>query len=53
MRHSDHHTYVCPDCAASFPVDAATRDALLAHGCAVCGSPVSTGAFSPYTDRSI
>ena len=38
-------TFVCPVCDERFPVEAATRDALLSHGCVVCGAVVTEDSF--------
>lgn len=40
-------TFHCPDCGEAMTVNESMRDALLDHGCVVCGSTVSTAAFSP------
>ncbi|WP_251343478.1 DUF7560 family zinc ribbon protein [Haloplanus halophilus] len=40
-------TFHCPDCGESMAVNAPMREALLEHGCVVCGSAVSRNAFSP------
>lgn len=39
------YAFDCPDCPASFPVDAPARDRLLATGCVRCGVPLSRAAF--------
>jgi predicted nucleic acid-binding Zn ribbon protein len=46
MPDSADYTFVCPECAESILVNDSMRDALLANGCVVCGSPVSRQAFS-------
>jgi hypothetical protein len=36
----------CPDCDEAMSVNESMRDALLDHGCVVCGTSVSTNDFS-------
>jgi len=43
---SDEYEFVCPDCGERIAVNDPMREALLATGCVVCGSPVSGSAFS-------
>lgn len=45
MSHAETRTFTCSECAASVPLTAATRDALLASGCPVCSSAVSEAAL--------
>ncbi|SHL03230.1 MULTISPECIES: DUF7560 family zinc ribbon protein [Haladaptatus] len=47
MSRTENYTFVCPECARSTTVDSAMKDALLDHGCAVCGSVVSSDVFTP------
>lgn len=51
MNGSSDHIFVCPACETRLAVDALKRDALLAHGCVVCGTPVQRDAFSPTPDQ--
>ena len=37
----------CPDCGEDMSVNEPMRDALLDHGCVVCGTAVSASAFDP------
>lgn len=46
MSCSETHTFVCPGCTESISVDAGMRDALIEHGCVVCGTAVSPSAFT-------
>jgi predicted RNA-binding Zn-ribbon protein involved in translation (DUF1610 family) len=39
-------TFVCPECRGTIPVDTQKRRALLRHGCAVCGAPLSEAAVA-------
>lgn len=43
---SDDYVFDCPDCGERFEVNPGMREALLTHGCPVCGAPVSDDAFS-------
>lgn len=40
------YTFVCPECNERLAVNGAMREELIARGCVLCGSPVSTGAFT-------
>jgi transcription initiation factor IIE alpha subunit len=42
-------TFVCPACDEELAVDDAMKDALLEHGCVVCGTTVTADAFSEDT----
>lgn len=46
MSASEEFTFVCPGCGESMEVNPAMRDALLENGCVVCGTSLSTAAFS-------
>lgn len=46
MSPNDEYIFVCPVCEESMEVNASMRDALVENGCVVCGSPVSTDAFT-------
>jgi predicted RNA-binding Zn-ribbon protein involved in translation (DUF1610 family) len=39
-------TFHCPDCGEAMTVNESMRDALLDHGCVVCGTALSSSAFS-------
>jgi len=39
-------TFHCPECGEAMAVNEPMRDALLDHGCVVCGTTVSMSAFS-------
>ncbi|WP_251330397.1 DUF7560 family zinc ribbon protein [Haloplanus pelagicus] len=39
-------TFHCPTCDESMDVNAPMREALLEHGCVVCGTTVPRSAFS-------
>ncbi|MFB6101364.1 MAG: hypothetical protein ABEJ73_02230 [Haloplanus sp.] len=43
-------TFRCPDCGESMAVNASMREALLDHGCVVCGTAVPPSAFSRSSD---
>jgi predicted RNA-binding Zn-ribbon protein involved in translation (DUF1610 family) len=47
MSSTENYTFVCPECARSITVDSSTKDALIDHGCVVCGSVVSSDVFTP------
>jgi predicted RNA-binding Zn-ribbon protein involved in translation (DUF1610 family) len=40
------YRFTCPECGAAVAVDAGARERLLDAGCAVCGAPVGTTAFT-------
>lgn len=40
------YQYVCPVCEETIEVNEGMREALLEHGCVLCGSDVSTEAFA-------
>jgi predicted RNA-binding Zn-ribbon protein involved in translation (DUF1610 family) len=40
-------TFHCPACGESMAVNTPMQEALLDHGCVVCGTTVSRSAFSP------
>ncbi|MEF8779802.1 MAG: zinc ribbon domain-containing protein [Haloferacaceae archaeon] len=43
---SDEYVFECPDCGEHIEVNAGMREALLAHGCPICGTSVTEAAFS-------
>ena len=45
MANSVAYTFVCPACRETMEVNESMREALLSHGCVVCGSSVSGEAF--------
>ncbi|WP_248896826.1 DUF7560 family zinc ribbon protein [Haloplanus halobius] len=42
-------TFHCPECEERMAVNPPMREALLEHGCVVCGTSLSPAAFSPDT----
>lgn len=46
MTTSPPTRFACPACGERFSTDAATKQALVEYGCAVCGSAVGNEAFS-------
>jgi transcription elongation factor Elf1 len=50
MSPGDDYTFVCPACGESMSVNAAMREALVANGCVICGSPVSPDDFTAVED---
>ncbi|WP_338739504.1 DUF7560 family zinc ribbon protein [Haloplanus salilacus] len=45
MNRGAEFTFHCPECGESMAVNAPMREALLDHGCVVCGSALSPNAF--------
>lgn len=43
---SDDYAFECPECGERFEVNPGMREALLDHGCPVCGASVTDDAFS-------
>jgi endogenous inhibitor of DNA gyrase (YacG/DUF329 family) len=43
---AEWYEFACPACPAEFVVDGVAREDLIEVGCARCGTPVSTAAFS-------
>lgn len=43
----DDYVFACPECAEEFEVNPGMREALLTHGCPVCGANVFDEAFTP------
>ncbi len=41
-----HDRFVCPDCHGEVRLDPEIRQALVSHGCVLCGSTVSPDAFT-------
>ena len=46
MASSAEFRFVCPDCAESMTVNEPMMDALLTHGCVICGQQLSESDFS-------
>ncbi len=42
----NRYLFTCPECAQEIEVNESMREATMAHGCPVCGAPVSTRAFA-------
>ena len=42
---TDDYLFVCPACAESISLDGRMLEALLSHGCVICGSSVTRDAF--------
>lgn len=54
MTHDDGvYVFACPACGEAVEVDASMREALVSHGCVVCGTRVSTRAFSSDESRPV
>jgi predicted RNA-binding Zn-ribbon protein involved in translation (DUF1610 family) len=45
-RDTPEFEFSCPACGETLRVDASMRTTLLERGCVVCGTVVTTGAFS-------
>ena len=45
--------FACPSCLVVVPVDGPAAKALLEHGCARCGSPVTTVDFTAVSSGTI
>lgn len=39
------YEFTCPDCGQEIEVNESMREAMLTHGCPVCGADVTTAAF--------
>ncbi|MFB6130910.1 MAG: hypothetical protein ABEJ28_08830 [Salinigranum sp.] len=46
MSGTEEYNFVCPACAESITVNASMKEALIEHGCVICGSSVSANAFT-------
>ncbi|WP_424018854.1 DUF7560 family zinc ribbon protein [Halorientalis pallida] len=46
MATGPDYTFACPECDESMSVNASMRDALVEHGCVVCGTSVTPTVFS-------
>lgn len=38
-------TFECPECSENLEVNEGMKEALLEHGCVLCGAALSTAAF--------
>ena len=45
INDSTRGRFVCPECHGTIAVDPPVRRALVEHGCVLCGTAVSQGAF--------
>lgn len=45
MHGGAEFTFRCPECGESMTVNASMREALLDHGCVICGSALPSDAF--------
>jgi hypothetical protein len=52
MNEGTDLTFHCPTCDESMAVNGPMREALLDHGCVVCGTAVSRSAFSSASSPS-
>ncbi len=43
---SKEYVFFCPQCSESLEVNDSMRDALLEKGCVICGTTVTTDAFT-------
>jgi len=46
MQPAQAYVFTCPECGEEIRIDAGMRDSLLEVGCVVCGSHVTSAAFS-------
>lgn len=44
--------FVCPDCNEDLEVNDQMKEALIEHGCVICGAAVSSAAFTSTTSAS-
>lgn len=45
MGQGDDYDFRCPECAQLIEVNASMREALIDHGCVVCGAELTESAF--------
>lgn len=45
MAEGDEYEFRCGECAETISVNASMREALLEHGCVICGAPVTESSF--------
>lgn len=46
MHHNGEYTFVCPGCEESITVNESMKTAMIDRGCVLCGSGVSSEAFT-------
>jgi len=46
MGESESFTFVCPECGEAIDVNRSMRDALISHGCVICGAGITAEHFS-------
>jgi predicted RNA-binding Zn-ribbon protein involved in translation (DUF1610 family) len=46
MAVTDAHTFTCAECGEAIDVNASMREALISHGCVICGATVTDADFS-------
>lgn len=46
MSGSEDYTFVCPECEEEIAVNEAMRTAIMESGCVICGTEISTAAFT-------
>ncbi|RQG98564.1 DUF7560 family zinc ribbon protein [Natrarchaeobius oligotrophus] len=39
--------FTCPECGQEIEINDTMREAMLSHGCPVCGASVTSAAFAP------
>lgn len=49
MSDAEEVLFVCPECGEHIDVNDAMREALVEHGCVICGAPVSSTDFSQHS----
>lgn len=47
LTEGNEYEFRCEECAEEIAVNDAMREALLDHGCVVCGAPATERAFTP------
>lgn len=48
---NEEFTFLCPGCDESLRVNDSMRRVLLDRGCVICGTVVTSGAFTPAPPR--
>lgn len=46
MTSGSEYEFRCAECGEAIAVDDAMREALLEHGCVICGAPVTEDSFT-------
>lgn len=46
MSREEDYTFVCPECEEQIAVNEAMRTAIIDSGCVICGSEISSAAFT-------